>query len=236
MKKTITAFSMLLSCLNLCAQDAEIHYIDARFNRVESAEESHYTREVQFNSETQRYDVRVYYPGKELKMVGQYMDEALQLAEGEFSYYYRNGQLESQGMYSSGVKYGSWKRYEWDGSLKPEKHYTGTTVESVLEPVNRTEGASFIGGEEALFAYIREHIIYPEPALNQQIEGTVEIAFAINEQGYVTNVSTFKGVHYFLDKEAERVVRSMPPWKPASRNGEAQRSTFILPIPFRLPD
>jgi len=234
MKKAIISFSVLFIALNVVGQSPEIQYLDAAFKQVFSSEESAYTRSVVQN-EHNLFDVKVFYPGEQLKMKGHYTDAELLLAEGEFSYFYRNGQLESEGMCSGGVKYGTWKRFEWDGTPRADKYYTGTTVESVMADKTVRIGATFKGGEEALFQFIREQLIYPETALKQNIEGIVEISFVIDESGLVREVKVFKGLNYFLDKEAERLVSSLPKWEPASRNGSPEISKFILPISFRIP-
>ena len=87
----------------------------------------------------------------------------------------------------------------------------------------------FPGGEEALLKYISDHIEYPTMAVERGIEGRVTVRFVVNKDGYVQDVTVIRGVHELLDKEAVRVIQSLPRWNPGktkwcSRCGLLQRS------------
>ncbi len=92
----------------------------------------------------------------------------------------------------------------------------------------------FPGGEAALFKYLEEHTKYPEPAKENGVTGTVYVQFIIDKDGKVTDVKVVRGVDPYLDKEAVRVVKSMPRWKPASQRGKPVRVIFQVPIRFEL--
>jgi hypothetical protein len=62
-----------------------------------------------------------------LRMKGTYLDDALKVPHGEFTYYYTNGNVESNGRYEKGWKTGVWNRFAEDGSPKAERVYTGMT-------------------------------------------------------------------------------------------------------------
>ncbi len=62
-----------------------------------------------------------------LRMKGSYLDENLKVPHGEFTYYYANGNVESNGRYEKGWKTGIWNRFTEDGSPKAERVYTGNT-------------------------------------------------------------------------------------------------------------
>jgi hypothetical protein len=66
-----------------------------------------------------------------IRMEGTYADAGLTRAEGPFTYYYPNGNIESQGMYVNGMKSGTWHRYSADGSPKAERNYAGMTWEDM---------------------------------------------------------------------------------------------------------
>ncbi len=60
------------------------------------------------------------------------------------------------------------------------------------------------------------------------------LSFVVDETGRVKDVDVKKRVHPFLDKEALRVVKAMPLWKPGKHEGKPVAVTFTLPISFKL--
>ncbi|MBO9727586.1 MAG: TonB family protein [Chitinophaga sp.] len=100
------------------------------------------------------------------------------------------------------------------------------------------EMPSFPGGEEQLVKYLEKNIKYPTAALKASISGTVFIQFTIGPTGIIHNVhpvgASPKG--YGLEAEAIRVVKSMPKWKPARRDGKAVEVLFNLPVRFTLTE
>lgn len=92
----------------------------------------------------------------------------------------------------------------------------------------------FPGGEEALRKYLYSHIRYPVEALKSMIQGKVFVSFVVVENGDVINVKLARGVDYYLDKEAIRIVKMMPRWQPGLINGNPVKVSFTLPITFRL--
>lgn len=94
--------------------------------------------------------------------------------------------------------------------------------------------ASFPGGEAALMKFLSNKVRYPEAAQQNDIQGRVMVNFVIEKDGSVSQVKILKGVDKDLDREAMRVVKSMPKWQPGKNNGVAVRSYFNLPVTFRL--
>ena len=92
----------------------------------------------------------------------------------------------------------------------------------------------FPGGQAAMFKFIAEHTKYPEIAKENGITGKVFVQFVIDKDGSVTDVKVIRGVDPYLDKEAVRVVKSMPKWKPGSQRGKPVKVSFQLPINFTL--
>ena len=93
---------------------------------------------------------------------------------------------------------------------------------------------SFYGGERALMKWISENIDYPIVAQEYGIQGKVFVNFIVRRDGSITNVKVIKGVHISLDKEAERLVKEMPRWKPGEKGGQIVSSRFTLPVTFIL--
>lgn len=92
----------------------------------------------------------------------------------------------------------------------------------------------FKGGDKALLKYIAEHVVYPEIAKENDIQGTVYVKFVVNEKGKVTNVGLLRGVDPLLDKEAIKVIESLPDWKPGKQSGKNVKVSMQVPIKFQL--
>ncbi len=93
---------------------------------------------------------------------------------------------------------------------------------------------TYPGGEEALEAFLKEHIQYPEEGIAQKVEGIVYVIFIVEKDGSITQVEALEGIGDAFEKEAERVVRLMPKWNPGKEKGEKIRVLFNLPIEFKL--
>ncbi|MDO5446721.1 MAG: energy transducer TonB [Prevotellaceae bacterium] len=92
----------------------------------------------------------------------------------------------------------------------------------------------FPGGMSALMQYLSKHIKYPVVAEENGIQGRVIVTFVVEKNGSITDVQVVKSVDPSLDKEAVRVVKSMPNWIPGKQNGSAVRVKYTLPVTFRL--
>lgn len=90
------------------------------------------------------------------------------------------------------------------------------------------------GGREALHNYISSKIKYPTKCKKDRIEGKVIVRFLIEDNGSVKDVFIQKSVHPDLDKEAIRVVKSMPRWIPGKKNGSPVRAYYSVPVDFKL--
>jgi tonB family C-terminal domain len=93
---------------------------------------------------------------------------------------------------------------------------------------------SFPGGQGALIQYLNSHVKYPVVAQENGIQGRVTISFVVERDGSITDVKVARSVDPSLDKEAARVVSSMPRWTPGKQNGSAVRVKFNVPVVFRL--
>lgn len=96
------------------------------------------------------------------------------------------------------------------------------------------EMPSFPGGMGELMKYLGSNIKYPPVAQENGIQGRVIIQFVVEKDGSVANPQVVKGVDPSLDKEALRVVKSMPKWNPGKQRGKAVRVKYTVPVTFRL--
>ena len=92
----------------------------------------------------------------------------------------------------------------------------------------------FPGGDVALLKYIADHIQYPEIAKENNIQGKVIVRFCVTPKGGVSQVSILKGVDPELDKEAIRVVNTLPPFKPGKQGGKPVPVWYMVPIAYTL--
>ena len=96
------------------------------------------------------------------------------------------------------------------------------------------ENAQFPGGDEACMKWLAEHLKYPSICQEQGVQGRVFVSFVVNKDGSIVDVEIKRSPDPNLSKEAERVVKSMPKWKPARQGNRTVRSRFNLPVMFRL--
>lgn len=96
------------------------------------------------------------------------------------------------------------------------------------------EMPEFPGGDLALRKYIANSVRYPEVAQDNGVQGKVYVTFVVGKDGYVKNAQIARGVDPSLDKEALRVVSSLPKWKPGVQRGEPVNVSYTVPINFVL--
>ena len=112
---------------------------------------------------------------------------------------------------------------------EPPKHVEENKVFDVVEQM-----PSFPGGPQALLQYLNSNVKYPVVAQENGVQGRVVISFVVEKDGSVTDVQVAKSVDPSLDKEAQRVVKSMPHWIPGKQNGSAVRVKYVVPVSFKL--
>lgn len=92
----------------------------------------------------------------------------------------------------------------------------------------------FPGGESALMRYIGDHLRYPAAAQDQNIQGVVMLRFVVTGSGQVGEVQVLKSLDPSCDREAVRVVKSLPKFIPGRQQGRPVNVWFQLPIRFQL--
>lgn len=109
-----------------------------------------------------------------------------------------------------------------------------TVVEAPLTIVEQMP--TFPGGELEMMKYIQKNVQYPQVEKEAGISGTCYVTFVVEKDGSITDVKVLRGVSGGpgCDKEAIRVVKSMPSWKAGKQNGREVRVQFNLPIKFTL--
>jgi hypothetical protein len=105
--------------------------LDHRLAPVKKGEAAIYFLSYSLN-EDGSYEVQFYYPNDQLLMQGNSMDSLGQILEGMTTWYYKNGNIQSEGAYKNGQKQGTWKRYNEDGSAKADRHYSAVSMNNIV--------------------------------------------------------------------------------------------------------
>ena len=109
---------------------------------------------------------------------------------------------------------------------EPEEQTIFEVVEQMPEFPN--------GGMAGLMQHLSKNIKYPTIAQENGTQGRVTVQFVVNRDGSIVDAKVLRGVDPYLDKEAIRVISSMPKWKPGMQRGKAVRVKYTVPVMFRL--
>ena len=107
----------------------------------------------------------------------------------------------------------------------PQEEEIFVVVEEMPEPP---------GGIAELMKFLGKNIKYPTIAQENGIQGRVVVEFVVNRDGTIVDPKVVRGVDPSLDKEAIRVIMSMPKWKPGKQGGKTVRVKYTVPVTFRL--
>ena len=127
----------------------------------------------------------------------------------------------------------------------PVSHVSGPVMAGPPAPVQEEsdegeifevveQNPAFPGGDKALMAYLTKNLKYPASAQENNIQGRVLVQFVVNKDGSIVDPKVLRSVDPALDKEAMRVVSTMPKWTPGKQRGKTVRVKFTLPVTFRL--
>lgn len=92
----------------------------------------------------------------------------------------------------------------------------------------------FPGGISEFMKFLANNTKYPTIAQQNGVQGRVIVEFVVNQEGSIVDPVIIRSVDPYLDKEALRVISTMPRWKPGMRRGKAVCVKYTVPITFRL--
>lgn len=92
----------------------------------------------------------------------------------------------------------------------------------------------FRGGMAAMRKYIDDNFVYPDDAAKRTVSGKMEVEFTIEKSGDVSYVNILKGLDYSIDEEVLRLLKAMPRWIPATKNGTPVRYKVSMPLNIRV--
>lgn len=124
---------------------------------------------------------------------------------------------------------------QMDAAMTTEAPASGNlSMPSVVFQNKREVAPEFPGGFNALVQFISKNLKYPKVCRELKIQGRVVVKFTVKSDGSIDNVRVSKSVDINLDKEAVRLVKSMPRWTPGTQDGKPVNVEFTLPINFKL--
>lgn len=116
-----------------------------------------------------------------------------------------------------------------------------TTQPSELQQIGKTyniaaveQAPEFPGGTQAMYKWLSQNIVFPTQAAEEGVQGKVMVEFTVTKTGTIENVKVMRSRHPALDKEAVRVVRTMPRWYPGRINGQPVNVIYTVPVTFKL--
>ncbi len=206
-----------------------IAYYNANWEKVDSITNAKYYRTIKHVNDT-TFEVRDYYINNNPHSLKTYKSKLRKIKHGQFSYWYENGQLKETGKFINGYQAGKWKKYYENGALRSECVYSGQP--EIFKVVDKMP--EFPGGQDSLYKYLSNNIIYPPIAKDNNITGVVYVRFIVDINGAISNVFVVRGIGGGCDEEAKRVISEMPDWEPGLLNNKPVKVLFEIPLRFKL--
>ena len=181
-----------------------------------------------------------YYPSRKVERIDDYIENGVVIS----TRLYEDGQIKDKRVISffdtpQKTKDAIVQTLNSDGL--PERidtiHHV-KNIESVLVNKKNTEYVQeesmpeFFGGQKALFLFLNQNVHYPPEAYEEKIQGKVIVEFVVDKDGSICDAVILKSVHWSLDEEALRVIKSMPKWKPGVQKGKPVRVKYTVPVNF----
>lgn len=234
---TILILFSFLTTDKASAQDTLYFRLSNPWNTVKSAN-GEYTRKC--IKEADHYHVWDYNKKNQLVTESFYTDTNFTKKLFCHKYYdEKSGLLSQSRCYENGRLHGYFVSYGLQGDTTDYDVYQqGEVIKSwsAKPPTGEPdftlyeEAAEFPGGRKAWYEYLGDNLEYPKSA--QNVKGEVLVKFIISPKGTIETVEVLKSLHPALDKEAIRVIKKSPRWKPAKQNGKQVQTTMTMPIVF----
>ncbi len=112
---------------------------------------------------------------------------------------------------------------------KPEEDPDEQVIFQVVEQM-----PEYPGGMTECLKFLASNLKYPTISQENGVQGRVIVQFVVNKDGSIVDPVVVRSVDPYLDKEALRVVKSMPKWTPGKQRGKAVRVKYTLPVTFKL--
>jgi protein TonB len=245
MNKSTLSIILLLTIQTAMAQVEELEGFDLIWKGPLKVRQD-YTREI-FNGIGGHFTIKDYYSDGGYQMIGDYQSVDPEIEDGDFLFFYPNGHISHKGQYKNGELTGDWYIYNVAGELIKTINYDFDMNETHTpshDLYDIDEIAEFIGRDFTietekvtdLKEYFASEIVYPPRAYKYFLQGKVYVQFMINEDGSISNALVVLTHDKDLDKEALRIIRNMPYWKPARKDGQPVPMAYTCPVVFTIKD
>lgn len=169
-----------------------------------------------------------YHRDRGLISIESFRDEKAEIPNGYCAWYDNNGQIDSCGYSINGKKHGDWHIYNdklavtWISQYDNGRYIRSGTSKDLYPKTPSSPGdtdAVFQGGMEEWKKYLGKNYRFPTRSLKNKISGTVQVGFAIDTTGQVTQLRVLKSVEVTIDTEVLRLIGASPKWIPAVKDG-----------------
>lgn len=242
MNKIFTIFIFSFAYFSAAGQDTT--YLDIDFDKTNSWANSKYYKLIERDQfDSNRVVQRVFYITGEKLKIDSFSDYTKLILDGRSQQWSKNGQLIKSIDYVNNKFMGKLLTYWENGKRKRIEVYNNDSLISSkcfnkkgkkIEYFPYIIDAEFPGGLSAMNNFFSSNLIYPDRALNKNIQGKVQVEFRITKSGEVYQIKIKESPREDFGREAIRVVSMMPKWIPAKIDGEPVVMYFTLPISFTL--
>lgn len=180
-----------------------------------------------------------------------YIDYPNKVLHGRCQRWYYNGKLLEETLYENGKKQGAEKVYHVNGQMIRKLIWEQDSLVSAglwnadgspqtnvykddLEIAYAQELPCFKGGQENMYKYLYQTVIYPEEAKEDNIQGLVLISFVVDKKGEIVEVKVIESPNESLTNALLSAVKKMPAWNPGRLDGRPIRVRYNLPFRFKL--
>ena len=175
----------------------------------------------------------------------QYRDKEATAINGISRHYNKKGLIDSTGEFHFGKRNGEFfklagdpLKYKWKYIYREDSLIEVIDLEKqkkdTLVSFNDEKESDYPGSVKGWIRYIQKNLKYPERAMNENIQGQVNVGFIVDKSGNLIDPYIAASVEYSLDEEALRVINNSGKWDPAFQNGHNVKSYKMQPINFRL--
>ncbi|MES2829483.1 MAG: energy transducer TonB [Bacteroidota bacterium] len=214
MKSTLFISTILVTLLSTASygQKTDTLFYDGNWKATTKSNQVYYR--IATPTDDGHFLVKDYYKDGSLHMTGAFKTLSPEVKDGEFTWYYLNGNKKTTSTY---VADKSTKTTEWndDGT-------EATLVSLDTQP-------AYPGGMNKFYEYIGENFEYPR-RLKPRPKGVIILSFYIEKDGTITEVKVDRSVNPLLDAEAVRLLKEMEKWKPGIKDGKAVRVKYNIPL------
>jgi len=183
----------------------------------------------QAGMEGELYIGKTYTIEGKLKAEGTYLDGALSLPHGTFTFYHPNGRVESRGEYLNGNKAGVWMRYDAWGQELAEKIYNPEPLANIVYTRAQTMPQFREGDERAFVRHIKTKV---EAESDRKLKGSYTTTFIVEKDGSLSEVKVIEGQDEAIGERLAGAVKSTEPWTPGADKGQPVRVQMRVPVQF----